>query len=89
MLLSNEKSLIIYQRLFNSSGKTWIEVWANSVNHVKICAKCHREGCCLKGIKLDCDYHKGFENEPENNDCECALPENKPECIPPKPPCCK
>lgn len=71
-------------------GKKYsVQVWANSVNHVKICTKCHREGCCLKGIKLDCDYHKGFENEPENNDCECALPENKPECIPPQPPCCK
>ena len=38
-------------------GKKYsIQVWKNSVKHVKICAKCHREGDCLKGVKLDCDY---------------------------------
>ncbi len=43
-------------------GKKYaVNVWANSVDHVKMCVKCHREGHCLKGVKLDCD----------NNDCEC------------------
>jgi len=34
-----------------------IQVWANKVRHVKICAKCHHEGECLKGVKLDCEYN--------------------------------
>lgn len=34
-----------------------IEVWANKVKHQKICATCHREGKCLKSIKVDCDCH--------------------------------
>ena len=36
-------------------GKKYaVQIWANSVKHVKICAKCHHEGSCLKGIDLDC-----------------------------------
>ncbi len=46
-------------------GKKYaVNVWANSVNHVKMCVKCHREGQCFKGVKLDCD----------NNNCECDEP---------------
>lgn len=34
-----------------------IEIFVNEVKHVKICAKCHHDGKCLKGIKLDdCDF---------------------------------
>ena len=39
-------------------GKKYaIQVWANKVRHVKICAKCHHEGKCLKGVELDCEYN--------------------------------
>ena len=34
-----------------------IQVWANKVRHVKICAKCRHEGKCLKGVELDCEYN--------------------------------
>lgn len=47
-------------------GKIYaIEIWANRVEHIKICAKCNREGHCLKGIELDC--------------CDCYKKEYKPE----------
>ena len=37
-------------------GKTYaVQIWANQVKHIKICAKCHHEGNCLKGVDLDCD----------------------------------
>lgn len=33
-----------------------IDIWVNDVRHYKICAKCHHEGSCLKGIYMDkCD----------------------------------
>ena len=35
-----------------------IEVWANKVDHVKICEVCSHHGKCLKGINLDCDEGK-------------------------------
>lgn len=46
-------------------GKEYaIEIFVNEVKHVKICAKCHHEGKCLKGVKndkcdciIDCDKH--------------------------------
>ena len=31
-----------------------IQIWVNRVKHVKICAKCEHDGCCLKGEDLDC-----------------------------------
>ncbi len=31
-----------------------IQIWVNKVNHAKVCAKCERDGECLKGIKMDC-----------------------------------
>lgn len=55
-------------------GKKYaVNVWANSVNHVKICAKCHREGKCLKGIKLDCDCEHDFR--PCDDKCEVPYEE--------------
>lgn len=56
-----------------------IEIWANRVEHVKICAKCNREGKCLKGIDLGpCDHFMG-------NDCcdlqkPCWKEEYRKEC---------
>ena len=45
-----------------------IEIWANLVEHIKICAKCHREGKCLKGIPMGhCDYFFG-NNEKKEED---------------------
>lgn len=35
-----------------------VEIWSNSVNHVKICEVCSHHGKCLKGINLDCDECK-------------------------------
>ena len=32
-----------------------VQVWADRVKHVKVCAKCEREGKCLKGEKLNCN----------------------------------
>ena len=38
-------------------GKVYaIQIWVNDTNKMKICAKCHHEGKCLKGDKHDkCD----------------------------------
>ena len=33
-----------------------IQIWANNTQKIKVCAKCHHEGKCLKGDKCDkCD----------------------------------
>ncbi len=33
-----------------------IQIWANTTKKIKVCAKCHHEGKCLKGDKHDkCD----------------------------------
>jgi len=46
-----------------------IEIWANKVEHVKICAKCNREGNCLKGIEIGpCDYFIKKDYRPEKDD---------------------
>lgn len=42
-----------------------IEIWVNRVEHCKVCAKCHHEGCCLKGTDMD--------------ECDCFLCDEKPE----------
>ena len=35
-----------------------IDIWVNRVKHVKLCAKCHHKGKCLKGKDIDhCDYY--------------------------------
>ena len=38
-------------------GKVYaLQIWVNDTNKIKICAKCHHEGKCLKGDKHDkCD----------------------------------
>lgn len=33
-----------------------IEIWANKVDHVKICKICKPSGKCLHGISLDCKH---------------------------------
>lgn len=54
-------------------GKDYaLEIWVNDVRHFKVCAKCHHEGKCLKGVELDkcdckvdckkCDDHKREED---------------------------
>jgi hypothetical protein len=55
-------------------GKKYaIDIWANSVKHIKVCAKCHHEGKCLKGIELDCDHHYGDDFKPCQDDrCDSA-----------------
>ena len=36
-----------------------VDIWVNRVRHVKVCAKCHHKGRCLKGIDMDfCDDKK-------------------------------
>ena len=37
-----------------------VQIWVDRVKHVKVCAKCEREGKCLKGEKLEC---KKFEKD--------------------------
>ena len=49
-----------------------IQIWVDDVKHYKICSKCHHEGKCLRGVKMDkCD--KVMDNEDrsiENAECE-------------------
>ena len=40
-----------------------IQIWVNRVKHVKVCAKTHHEGKCLKGVKLDCDFKDDCKDE--------------------------
>ena len=46
-----------------------IDIWANRVEHVKICKHCRKEGKCLKGVKLDCK-HDFTCNKPCEDKCE-------------------
>jgi len=32
-----------------------INIWANRVDHIKICKECKKEGKCLKGVDLCCE----------------------------------
>ncbi len=43
-----------------------IDIWANRVEHVKICKTIKKDRKCLKGIDLCCDDH--FDPK---EDCEC------------------
>ena len=44
-----------------------VQIFVNRVKHVKVCAKTHREGKCLKGVDLNkCDYFVGKKNDLEN-----------------------
>lgn len=47
-----------------------IEIWANKVEHVKICKVCNKDKNCLKGIDLCCDkdYKKDDYNTEETID---------------------
>ena len=45
-----------YRYTSNVPGKKYaIQIWKDDVKHIKVCAKCHHEGKCLKGIELDCN----------------------------------
>ena len=44
-----------------------VQVWANRVDHIKICEVCSHHGKCLKGVELDCK--KTPEAKPD--DCLC------------------
>lgn len=48
-------------------GKQYaLQIWVNDTRKIKICAKCHHEGRCLKGEKNEkCDCY--LENEQYNN----------------------
>ena len=50
-----------------------IQLWVNDTKKIKICAKCHHEGKCLKGDKNDkCDCFLDDSNKHDNcekNDC--------------------
>ena len=45
-----------------------INIWANRVEHVKICKHCKKEGKCLKGVDLCCD--EPFEHH-DKKECDC------------------
>lgn len=42
-----------------------IEIWVNKVKHVKICKICEKEGNCLKGVDLKCEYECECDYKPE------------------------
>ena len=51
-------------------GKKYaIQIWKDDVKHIKVCAKCHHEGKCLKGIKLDCDDFHPCDKPCDKCDC--------------------
>ena len=46
-----------------------LQIWVNKVKHVKVCAKCHREGKCLKGVNMkECDCFINCKDECKKND---------------------
>ena len=53
--IDNENGQFVFGPL--CPGKEYaIEIFVNEVKHVKVCAKCHHEGKCLKAMKCDkCD----------------------------------
>ena len=49
-----------------------IQVFVNRVKHVKVCAKSHREGKCLKGVDLNkCECFIGKKEDLENCKEKC------------------
>lgn len=54
-------------------GKEYaLQIWVNDTKNIKLCAKCHHEGTCLKGKKLeDCDYCLDEHDQDCNCDHEC------------------
>ena len=52
-------------------GKKYsVQIWKDSVKHIKICAKCTHEGECLKGVKIDCDCYDDNQKPYEENKFE-------------------
>ena len=65
-------------------GKKYaIQIWKDDVKHIKVCAKCHHEGKCLKGEKHEkCDCFIDDEKD-------CHKEDKKHECKDEKWDCCK
>lgn len=59
-------------------GKEYaLQIWVNDTKKIKICAKCHHEGKCLKGDKCDkCDC---FIDDCDKCD-KCEKHEHEEEC---------
>ena len=63
-------------------GKVYaLQIWVNDTKKIKICAKCHHEGKCLKGEKCDkCDcfmnWHKDWDKCDKKED-KCDKKEDK------------
>ena len=50
-----------------------IQIFVDRVKHVKVCAKCHREGKCLKGVDLKkCDCFVGEKEDFEKCKEHCC-----------------
>lgn len=45
-----------------------INIWANRIEHVKICKHCRKERKCLKGVDLCCDMP--FDIDKNDKPCE-------------------
>lgn len=58
-----------------------LQIWANTTKKIKICAKCHHEGKCLKGEKHEkCDCFIDDKKPCHKEDkCDCHR-EEKHEC---------
>ena len=54
-------------------GKQYaIQIWVNDTKKIKVCAKCHHEGRCLKGEKNEkCDYFLESEKCKDKKDEKC------------------
>ena len=61
-------------------GKEYaLQIWVNDTKKIKICAKCHHEGKCLKGDKCDkCDCF--IDDCDKCEKCEKEDCFEKPEC---------
>lgn len=59
-----------------------LQIWANTTKKIKICAKCHHEGKCLKGEKHEkCDCFIDDEKHDHKEDkCDWDKDDKKHEC---------
>lgn len=67
-----------------------LQIWANTTKKIKVCAKCHHEGKCLKGEKCDkCDcyiddkkpwYEEDKEHYPKDDKWDYGKEEKKEHC---------
>lgn len=66
-----------------------IQIWANTTKKIKVCAKCHHEGKCLKGEKNEkCDcFIDDKKHDHKEDKCDCFKDYKKPECQEDK--CCE